>query len=211
MKQILMDKDDLMIIFKSVLTLIDEIEDAERRDKLNDIFDHIGERFFTAPASGRVTYHNCFPGGLAEHSLRVYRLLKTMTEELEGMDNISHDSVIIVSLLHDLGKIGSVGGDPYYIAQENSWHQEKLGEYYKVNENMLYLGVAQRSLRLLTDFRFVLTEEEYQSILIKDGMYSESNKEFRNKECKLGLLLHHADMIASKLEEEKYLRFINGE
>ena len=64
--------------------------------------------FFTAPASSR--YHGSYPGGLAEHSINVYECLtdylsRPRTKELYGMD-FSEETVAIVSLLHEICKIG---------------------------------------------------------------------------------------------------------
>ena len=59
--------------------------------------------FFTAPASTR--FHGNYEGGLAEHSVNVWeeliRLLKAYPEV-----RVTAETAAIVSLLHDLCKIG---------------------------------------------------------------------------------------------------------
>lgn len=64
--------------------------------------------FFAAPASAR--YHGSYPGGLCEHSVNVYHCLvdyleRERVQELYGLE-FSPETVAIVSLLHDLCKIG---------------------------------------------------------------------------------------------------------
>ena len=57
--------------------------------------------FFTAPASTK--YHASYKGGLCQHCLNVYNNLMMLNESKNiGVDN---DSIIIVSLLHDLSKM----------------------------------------------------------------------------------------------------------
>lgn len=63
--------------------------------------------FYTAPASTR--YHNAKRGGLLEHSLNVYHImhekLTNKSTVLGGCDpTVTEDSIILTSLLHDLGK-----------------------------------------------------------------------------------------------------------
>lgn len=58
--------------------------------------------FFTAPCSTQ--YHLAVPGGLAQHSLNVYTLLKEKVEHYEVMNGNS-ESVIICGLGHDLCKV----------------------------------------------------------------------------------------------------------
>jgi hypothetical protein len=69
---------------------------------------------------------------------------------------------------------------------------------------MVFFNVAQRSLRLLTQFNVPLTDEESQSILVHDGQYLAENKPYAHKECWLALLLHQADVIACRVEKNKW-------
>lgn len=78
-------------------------------DKLISYLDASG--FFTSPGSTK--YHGCYKGGLAKHSLSVYKLLKYHTVRLNL--EVREDSVVIASLLHDVCKIGAYLGEskPY--------------------------------------------------------------------------------------------------
>lgn len=59
--------------------------------------------FETAPASTK--YHNCFIGGLLDHSLNVYYNLESLVRNKQLEDIIPKDSIIICGLLHDISKI----------------------------------------------------------------------------------------------------------
>lgn len=80
-------------------------------DKLIDWMENNG--FFTSPCSGG--NHLAKEGGLAEHSLNVFRLMnadaacKMKVEDYES----NKSSIIITSLLHDLGKCGDYGKPGY--------------------------------------------------------------------------------------------------
>ena len=54
-----------------------------------------GSDFYKAPASTK--YHGAWEGGLLEHSLKVYEVLKSKVGD--------SDSVRIIALLHDICKI----------------------------------------------------------------------------------------------------------
>lgn len=183
------------------LGLISSITDVKLKAGLMKILETMGERLFEAPASNKLEYHNCFSGGLVDHSLRVYRNLRLLRDSFAP--EISDDSIILVSLFHDLGKVGSVD-EPYFIPQTSAWHKEKLGMYYEHNTKIGYLGTAQRSLRLFDQFNVPTTEDEYKAVLIHDGQYIPENKPYAHKEGMLGLLLHQADMLACKMEHDKW-------
>ena len=67
--------------------------------------------FFEAPASTR--YHGAFKGGLLAHSMKVYEILKTKTED--------NDSVKIVSLLHDICKVNFYKTDYRNVKNNGVW------------------------------------------------------------------------------------------
>lgn len=76
------------------------------REGIDDLIAFIRKSdFYTAPASTR--YHSCHEGGLLEHSLNVYDRLKAKLDDevWKSNLNVEEDTIIIVSLLHDLCKI----------------------------------------------------------------------------------------------------------
>ena len=70
-----------------------------KREGIENLIDFLDRTdFYTAPASTK--FHNAFEGGLAEHSLNVYKALKELTK-----GKWEEDTLRIVGLLHDLCKI----------------------------------------------------------------------------------------------------------
>ena len=155
--------------------------------------------FYDAPCSSK--YHLAKPGGLAEHSLNVYRFMVDMSVALHysGKDWFTPDfinSCIICSLLHDLGKAGQFG-KPAYIAYPDE-NLEKIT--YETNKEMLYVPHEIRSVAIASQF-IELTEEEQFAILYHNGLYGEL-KGFKGNETPLLMLLHWADMWACRVVEE---------
>lgn len=79
--------------------------------------------FYDEPASAK--FHNNYPGGLLDHSLKVYKLTSQLNKAFKA--ELPEDSIIIVSLLHDLSKIGS-----YEIYQRNK--KNEFDQWYKALE-----------------------------------------------------------------------------
>lgn len=90
--------------------------------------------YFTAPASTK--FHNCFIGGLADHSLNVYYNLKRLVENKHLEDVIPEESIIICGLLHDISKINyyerGVRNKKIYSEAGSKW--DELGRYDWVSE-----------------------------------------------------------------------------
>lgn len=189
--------------FETFKKLCSSLE-GPRKENVLKLVDDLGERLALAPASTRKNYHNAFPGGLVDHSLRVLLTAKSLSKSLDYFKNVSSDSLVLVSLFHDLGKVGEARkhGQDYYVPQESSWHQEKLGEFYTYNEKLSYMSHSLRSLYLLQHYNVHLSEEEYLAIYLHDGLNIEQNRSYAMKEPKLAILLHQADFLATKEEKE---------
>lgn len=128
-------------------------------------------RFASAPASSRVEYHSCEPGGLLKHTLNVL----TTALELNSKYQCPVQSVVKVCVFHDLGKIGGIDQDMYVPAEE--WQQKK-GQLYVFNKQLDDgLNPAQRSIFLLQYYNFPLTKEEFVAILTHDGWFEEANRD----------------------------------
>ena len=89
-------------MYKEKITELLLSTNREGMDKLVEHMENGG--FFTAPCSTR--YHLSKEGGLAEHSLNVYENALRISGGLGRPEEVLRDSLIIVSLLHDLGKMG---------------------------------------------------------------------------------------------------------
>lgn len=185
-------------------------------DKYNALFEKLANRkeqimkfkFFlesetcwlTSPASTR--FHLNIEHGLLLHSVGVtYNALKI--KNLLAPD-ISDESIVIVALFHDLGKIG-LPGKPYYLPNDNKWEIEKRGITYKINPDIITMSIAVRSLYLVTK-HIPLTEMEAQAIVAHDGIYpvrgGVNNLDYLHNECRLQMVIHFADKWTAAVEEE---------
>ena len=76
---------------------------STNRDGIEILIDFIKKTdFFKAPASTR--FHGNYEGGLLEHSMKVYEILKHKVENCVVKIDIPKESLIIIALLHDLCK-----------------------------------------------------------------------------------------------------------
>lgn len=159
--------------------------------------------FFEAPCS--TSYHLSKAGGLAEHSLNVCEVVL----ELPYSKNIPHDSLIICSLLHDLGKMGQYG-KPNYVpnmikgratkANPDPQPVQSEAKPYVANPDLLYVDHEVRSIVIASSF-INLTEAEQQAILWHNGLYGPFKYEISGKETPLYMILHFADLWACRVLE----------
>lgn len=179
-----------------------ELMPEPKRGRMQEMFaGPVGVEYFTAPASHKEAYHACYPGGLADHSLRVTKNLHAVAEALAPGRYKSH-TLNFLGLVHDLGKVGD-GVQPYYIAlegQDTLW-KRKRGEFYETNKNLVYMPTSDRTMFVLQRYGITLTDEEFQAIRISDGQYAKSNVEYAMQETDLALLLHFADRWACTQEK----------
>lgn len=159
--------------------------------------------FYTAPCSTQ--YHLAYPGGLAEHSLNVYELM----DKLSGIlyPEVDKSSVIICALLHDLGKAGQFGKPNYVINMlkgrgKNAEPYQSPTKPYIGNPELLYIDHEVRSIQI-AGRHIDLTEDENWAILMHNGMYGNFKYQIQGKETPLYLLLHMADMWASRVTEKE--------
>ncbi len=151
--------------------------------------------WLTSPASTR--FHLNKEGGLLEHSIGVTETLLKLRESFAP--GLSEESCVIVGLLHDAGKIG-MPGKPRYIKNENEWEIQKRNMTYKINPKEVYMGIAARSLYLITKY-IPLSDMEAQAILYHDGQYVDANKEVAHSESALTLLVQFADLWTTRIHE----------
>ena len=185
--------------FDKTIKLVDELIVSDRKKGVREFFDYFADRYASAPASTRNDFHSAFPGGLCFHNLHVYSWILKFAN-LMSLDVYSKETLFLVSLFHDIGKIGDIG-NPYYIETDKRWLREK-GVNYETNQKMQTMTVPDRGLFLLQKFGIQLSQEEYLAIKLHDGMYDEANKKYSMHEPKLALILHFSDLWATKLEKD---------
>lgn len=173
---------------------------VQKRKKQFDEFINFLEsktNWLTSPASTR--FHMSEEGGLLKHSVLVAQTLLKLREILAP--DISEESCVIVGLLHDVGKIG-MPDKPLYLPNDNEWEVKNKGIKYKINPEVVYMGLAVRSLYLITKY-IPLSDSESQAIVYHDGQYTDENKAVAHREEPLTLLLHWADYWAAHICEDK--------
>lgn len=177
---------------------------STNRARIDDLINYMeANGFFTAPCSTK--YHGAKEGGLLEHSLNVLECAEKLNEALGA--NIDRESLILVCLLHDLGKMGDYE-KPNYIANILKSGKQSEAEPYKINKDLLYIPHEVRSVVIAASFT-LLTEEEEFAILYHNGMYGDLKYALSGKETPLYMILHFADMWASRVIETEEAN--NGE
>lgn len=169
------------------------------------------ENLAFAPASSKTHFHNAFPGGYVDHVIRVVKAALALTETWKSLGatiNFTEEELVFAALNHDLGKLG-VDKKPSYIPNDSEWHIKNQGAAYKPNPELPFTLIQDRSLFILQSHGITVTFNEYLAIKIHDGLYDESNRAYllsgQNESrlrCSLPLILHQADLLASRVEWE---------
>lgn len=182
--------------WQKMLSLLEKCGD--RSEASLNMVNALGERLALCPASAKKDYHNAFPGGLVDHSLRVLGNAMRLTSAFGW--KVPKDSLIIACLFHDLGKVGDHERD-YYIPQTDQWRVDKLGEEYTYNKDIQYMTVPDRGIFLCQHFGLKLTQDEMLAIKLNDGQYADENAAYKLKEPMLADVVHMADLISTKQEK----------
>lgn len=176
-----------------------------RADSISTMLEEMGIRIATAPASSRREYHAAYPGGLVDHSLRVARYGLMVQKTFDIFSGISKESVIFACLFHDLGKVGEPGpdGKDYYVVETSEWHREKLGKYYKPNEDAQYMKNVDHTMHIFMYYGIKPSQDEFLAIRLNDGPADDMNRGYTMREPSLALLVQIADRMACE-EEKQY-------
>ena len=204
--------------------LFKELMGKVKREGIDDLMDFLSESdFYEAPASSQ--FHLSCEGGLLQHSLNVCQRLFVKKHENfwdKALSGISDESLVIMSLLHDVCKVnyyvkGSKNQktyDPEKYAAAERWQkkQDARGNFiwesvmkYDVEDSMP-LGHGEKSVIIIS--RFIrLTDEELFAIRWHMA-YSEEKSTYKSLDAAIEkypviLALHEADLEASKLMEGK--------
>ena len=196
-----------------LINLVSETFSGERKEKLLKMYNYFEDRMMFTPGSGTAHFHNCFIGGYVEHVLHITKIAKKLFvdyKELGAHIDYTEEEVIFAALHHDLGKVGDLEND-YYVPNDSKWHIENQGKYYKRGKDLNFMTVTDRAIYLLNHFGVTMSENEYLALRLTDGMYEEANKTYlmqyldENKvKSNLPILLHQADMLASRIEYENW-------
>lgn len=167
--------------------------------------------FFEAPASRK--YHLAHPGGLATHSMNVFKRLLEITERDmfggKGQGYLSRDvmeTVAILGLLHDVCKVGVYHQETKRRKSPDTgkW-EDSLGYTFR---DPFPLGHGEKSLFLLAR-HMELTEEEALAIRWHMGAYDDAAKGGSRSMTEAMNLspwvwrLQEADMCAAWIDEKE--------
>lgn len=158
--------------------------------------------YFTAPCSGG--NHLAKEGGLAEHSLNVLHAAQKISVSLIGGKNLTipmQNSITLCALLHDLGKCGQFG-KPEYVENILASGKPSTTKPFKRNPELLNVPHEIRSIAMCALF-IDLTEKEQHAILYHNGLYGPLKYEIQNNETPLYMIIHWADMWASRVTEKE--------
>lgn len=147
-------------------------------EKVIDFLESNG--FFEMPSS--LHRHHNWEGGLVQHCLGVYDRMLHTGETLEPR------SVVVTSCLHDVCKTGKI-----YRDSNGNWRE-------KSDEELDIKGHGSRSVKLLENLGFPLTEEENRAIRWHMGGWKVTERPreevrdfFATKRSDLWRVLHNAD------------------
>ena len=198
--------------YEAFISTIEDYISSPRKEQLLTLYGSIEDILLFAPASSRASFHNSFEGGYIDHVNRVVECaleLDTIWSN-KGARTTTYttEELVFTALNHDLGKLG-IGSEPRYIPNDSEWHVKNQGANYKPNTKLPFLPVQDNSLFILQSNNIPLTLNEYVAIKIHDGLYDDGNKaylisgqnESKLRSC-LPLILHQADMMASRIEWE---------
>jgi len=207
MSTIKLSEKEILSNYESLIKFAETYFSEDRMKKVSELLNFFEERMSTAPASGNISYHNCYVGGYCKHVLNVIDFALKIKEHIWVEDNFdaTDEEIVFSAFFHDLGKLGDREYD-YYLLEDSQWHIDKMGRLYKINPKIPFMKVPDRSLFLLQDFGVKYTMKEFYGIKLSDGLYDESNKSYYIRYGDMSIftsipyIIHTADLMASKIE-----------
>lgn len=172
------------------------------RSGISDLMRWLDETdFFVAPASTR--FHGSHEGGLVDHSLAVYkRMIQFAGYYKQEADGWSEETLAIVSLFHDVCKIGMYKTQMRWRKDaQQRWEQYPT---YKKEEDFNFGGHGSKSLYLIQNF-LKLEPEEAVAINCHMGQFDStiySNPSPAFEQFPLAWLLHIADEAATYIDKK---------
>lgn len=170
-----------------------ELLRSTKREGIEEVISFLDRTdFYKAPASTR--FHGNYEGGLLEHSMKVYEILKYKVKNSVIDINVQDDTLIIVALLHDICKANYYKVD-YRNAKNERGEWEKV-PYYTVDDTIPY-GHGEKSVMMITEYMKLTSEEKYcirwhMGFTEPKELYSTISAAY--KKYPLALLMHEADL-----------------
>lgn len=201
--------------WKTFRELVNEIS-PNRRDAMNKMYDDLEDRIVMAPASSYEYFHNAIPGGYVDHVLRMYentiKHYDLWKDSGMFVDNFTLEELSFAAIHHDLGKCGMPDNNgELYQVNKSEWHRKNQGKVYQTNPNIHFMDPTDRGLYLLNHYGIPYSFNEMIGMKLTDGMYSDANKPYlvsydleKKLRNSMGIILHHADLMAARYEFERW-------
>ena len=112
---------------------------STKREGIEDLIEYLDEiNYFTAPASSQ--FHGAYEGALAERSINVFNYAHELAKIWLSPDELKEllNSIIICSILHDIGKCGQFG-KPLYVPNILKSGKASEAKPYEVNKDLMTL------------------------------------------------------------------------
>jgi len=188
----------------SIRTQIIQLLKSTEREGMDNLIEFMDQNgFFTAPASSK--FHCCYPGGLAQHSMNVYNVLKNNVDMYHV--DVGSDSVIICSLLHDICKIKD-----YKMVKKNRKIDGKWNEVMEQERQYDFFPAGHGSKSVIMIQKFIaLDSNEILAIYWHMGPFTEGAADYStetskhyneaNKKHPFIPMLFISDMTATQIHE----------
>jgi len=171
--------------------------EIDRRGKLQLLNYLENNHYFTCPSSSQ--YHGAEEAGNFKHSILVTETALKLRDTLAP--ELPRESVIIAGLFHDLGKAQFLD-KPNYIP--NLLKSGKMSDSKPYMTNPDRLPIPHQTVSALILSKFIdLTEDEYYAVLYHNALYTPDGRVIQGRETKLLMLIHWADMWASRFLENR--------
>ncbi|OPY59147.1 MAG: hypothetical protein A4E55_00364 [Pelotomaculum sp. PtaU1.Bin035] len=145
--------------------------------------------FFTAPCSTQ--YHLAVPGGLAIHSMNVYKLLKHKVKIFNL--NIPHETIIICGLGHDLCKI------EYYKIDEEPASAKQIDYLKNLAGPLLFLNYKRQGITKAWASKLIEAHKNGGEIPDKENAYVVDDKfPFGHGEKSVSILQNYIQLTTSE-------------
>lgn len=180
---------------------IEELLLSTDREGMEDLLGALEDMgFYKAPASTR--FHGAQEGALAQHSMNVFDCARRLARAWLGNEwyAANEASIIICSLLHDVGKCGQFG-KPLYVPNVLK-SGKPAAQPFSTNSDLMTLPHEVVSCIEVTKF-IDLTEDEQRAIAWHNGLYGCFKYDIQGKETQLYMIIHFADMWASRVVEKE--------
>lgn len=195
-----MEDTNYVEVFKNI------VSNNIKRSGIDSLMSYLDKEtdFFRAPASTK--FHLDTEGGLVQHSVNVYTLLRGRAEYHGMLEEVGEETIAIVALFHDLCKINMYRRSENWRKDANNKWESYKG--WKVEEDFP-AGHGEKSVFLLQQF-MALTNLEILSIRWHMGPWEHGASDNRSMQAAFArypfaVLTQVSDMEAANVLESKVI------